>query len=150
MHPWGSNPANRPVASRTVISAVLALCGRRHRTARQVSHELHAVADGEDRGAELEELRVGCRCTWVEHRVGAAGKNDALRGELRDEAQVGAARGGMDLAVDVRLAHPARDELGELRAVVQDQNAVHARYQVDGSSTSPRIRSSSGSRWRAI
>ena len=30
----------------------------------------------------------------------------------------------MDLAVDVRLAHPARDELGVLGAEVDDQDAV--------------------------
>src|SRR5439155_24365421 len=52
-------------------------------------------------------------------------------------------RGGMDLAVDVCLPHPAGDELGELRAVVEDQDTVHApppppaRYQGVGSSTSP-------------
>ena len=34
------------------------------------------------------------------------------------------ARRRMDLAVDVRLAHPARDELGELGAEVEDQDAV--------------------------
>src|SRR2546426_498589 len=49
----------------------------------------------------------------------------------------------------VRLAHPSRDQLGVLRSVVEDQDPVHAWYQVVGSSTSPRSRSSSVSRWRA-
>src|SRR5205814_5681733 len=44
--------------------------------------------------------------------------------ELFDETEVAAARGGMDLAVDVRLAHPARDELGELRAVRSEERRV--------------------------
>jgi hypothetical protein len=30
----------------------------------------------------------------------------------------------MDLAVDVGLAHPARDELGILRAEIDDEDAV--------------------------
>ena len=34
------------------------------------------------------------------------------------------ARGRVDLAVDVGLAHPARDELGVLRAEIDDQDAV--------------------------
>ncbi len=139
-----------PVPDRDLGPAILALYGRRHLATRQVGHELHAVADREDGCSELEQLRISRRRTGVEHRVGAAGENDAFRGELLDKAQVGAARRGMDLAVDVGLAHPASDELRELRAVVEDQDAVHARYQVDGSNTSPRIRSSSGSRWRAI
>src|SRR5204863_9383960 len=144
------------VPHRDLGPTVLAQWGRRHFPARQMGHELHAVADGEDGCTELEELRIGRGRTGVEHRVGAAGENDALRGELLDEAQVAAARGGMDLTVDVRLAHPARDELGELRAVVEDEDLVHAppappaRYQVVGPSTSPRSRSSSVSRCRAM
>src|SRR5439155_26975980 len=137
------------VTYRDLRPAVLAFRGRRHLAAREMGHELHAVADGEDGRPELEELGIGRRRARVEHRVGAAGENDALGGELLDEAQLGAACGRMDLTVDVRLAYPARDELRELRAVVEDQNPVHAppaRYQVVGSSTSPRSRSSSVSR----
>src|SRR2546426_9970189 len=104
----------------TTLFRSLALGGRRHLAACQVGHELHAVANREDRCPELEQLRIGRRRARIEHRVGATGQNDALRGELFDETDVAAARGGMDLAVDVRLAHPARDELGELRAVVED------------------------------
>src|SRR5438445_12153561 len=114
--PLGLEAGEQPgrVPHRDVGPAVLALGGRRHLAAGQVGHELHAVANREERRPELEQLRTGLRRARINNRVGATGQNDALWGELFNETEVGAARGGMDLAVDVRLAHPARDELGEL------------------------------------
>src|SRR5438270_653060 len=96
-------------------------------------------------------------CARIEDRVGPAREDDPLGIELPDEGEVRAARRGMDLAVYVRLPHPARDELRELRPVVEDEDAVHPIpfpvappwYHVVGSSTSPRSRSSRVSRWRA-
>ena len=40
--------------------------------------------------------------------------------------------GGMNLAVDLRLAHPARDELRVLRAEVEDQDALVASRRGQG------------------
>ena len=53
-----------------------------------------------------------------------SGKDDAARRELADEP-VGDVV-GMELAVDVLLADPARDQLRVLRAEVEDQDAVVA------------------------
>ena len=132
---------------RDLSAPVLALRRRLDLPARQVRDQLHPVADAEDGHAELEQLRVRGGRTGVEHRARAAREDDPLRLESADESEVAARR--VDLAVDVRLAYPAGDELRVLRSVIQDQDPAHARYQVVGSSTSPRSRSSSVSRCRA-
>jgi hypothetical protein len=49
----------------------------------------------------------------------------------------------------VRFADPAGDELRELRPAIENEDAIHAWYQVVGWAVSPRIRSSSVSRARA-
>src|SRR5213594_3702491 len=58
-------------------------------------------------------------------------------------------RAAGDLAVDARFANTAGDQLRELGSAVENEDAVHALYQVVGSAVSPRTRSSSVSRWRA-
>src|SRR3989441_4688980 len=92
----GLEPGEQPgrVPHRDVSAAVLALGRRRHFAAGQVGHELHAVANGEDGWAELEQLRIGGWGTPVEHRNGAAGKDDGPRIETLDEPQVPAPAGG--------------------------------------------------------
>ena len=60
--------------------------------------------------------------TLAEHRSGAAGQNHRLGTELGDPRRVDGAR--EDLAVDAVLTHPAGDELGELAAEIQDEDAV--------------------------
>src|SRR2546422_8670560 len=143
----GEQPGCGRAAQRHLRPSILPLGRRRDLPAREVGDELHAVADAEDRDAEFEQLRIGARRARVEHGVGTARENDPLGGELADEREI--ARRGMDLAVDVRLAHAPRDQLRVLRSVVENQDPVHAWYQVVGSSTSPRSRSSSVSRCRA-
>ena len=150
---------SRRLPDRDLGPTILPLARRPHLPARQLGHELHPVADAQHRDAEGEELRVRRGSAGIEHRVRPARHDDPLGVELPDEREVGAAGGRVDLAVDVGLPHAARDQLRELRAVVEDQDAVHAppasplppppRYQVVGSTTSPRSRSSSVSRWRA-
>ena len=143
----GEQPGCGRAAQRHLRPSVLALGRRRDLPPREVGDELHPVADAEDRDAELEQLRIGAGRARVEHRVGTARENDPLGGELSHELVI--PNGRVDLAIDVRLAHPPRDQLGVLRSVVEDQDPVHAWYQVVGSSTSPRSRSSSVSRCRA-
>ena len=118
-----------------------------HRGTRQMGDELHPVADPQHGDAEAQDLRVGGGRSGIEHRARPAGEDDALGGERLDPGEVPAGR--MDFTVHVRLAHAPRDELSELGAVIEDQDAVHARYQVVGSAFSPRSRSSRVSRWRA-
>ncbi len=138
------------VSNDDVGPPVFALPRRLDLAARQMRDELHAVANGEDRRAELEQLGVGGRRTGIEHGARAPGQDHPPGRELPDERDICPARRRMDLAVDVRLAHAPRDELGELGAVVEDQDAVHAWYHVVGSRISPRSRSSSVSRCRAM
>src|SRR2546422_4246502 len=109
---------------RSLRPSVLALGRRRDLPPREVGDELHPVADAEDRNAELQQLRIGARGARVEHRVGTAGEDDPLGGELADELEI--ACRGVDLAIDVRLAHAPRDQLGVLRSVVENQDPVHA------------------------
>ena len=130
---------------------VFPLAGWPHRAARQVRHQLHPVADAQHGYTECQELRVRGGGAGIEYGIRPARQDDPPRVELPDEREIGAARGGVDLAIHVRLAHAARDQLRELRAVVEDEDLVHDPpwYHVVGSSTSPRSRSSSVSRWRA-
>ncbi len=87
-----------------------------------LGHRLHAVADPEHRDAEVPDRPRRTRRRGLVHRGGSAGEDDPARRELADEA-VGDVV-GMKLAVDVLLAHPARDQLRVLRAEVEDQDAV--------------------------
>ena len=102
--------------------AELAMIGRRDAATELLRHGLHAVADAEHRHAGLEHRRGRARRLGVGHRLGAAGEDDAARAERAD---VGVAHvPGVDLAVDARLAHAARDELRVLGAEVEDQDPV--------------------------
>jgi len=71
---------------------------------------------------DAEQLRVGGRHALAVDRIGPAREDDPLGAPLADPLH--RARGRMDLAVDVGLAHPARDELGVLRAEIDDEDAV--------------------------
>src|SRR5688572_33364720 len=56
------------------------------------------------------------------HRMRRAGEDDALGVELRDALGVGVER--QDLAIDPGFAHPPRNQLGHLRAEIEDKDAV--------------------------
>jgi hypothetical protein len=83
-------------------------------------HRLHAIADTKHRHA-LRPHGVGrARRIALGHAVGSAREHDALRREAPHEIIADVVR--MNLAVDVRLAQPARDELRVLRAEIEDQD----------------------------
>ncbi len=100
--------------------AELADLARLDHAAQLRGHRLHAVTDAEHRHA----LRPhGGRRTWrvaFGDAVRAAREHDALRREPADERIVDVVR--MNLAVHVRLAQPARDQLRVLRAEVENQD----------------------------
>ena len=105
--------------------AELALCGRASTLPPScVRHGLHAVADAQHRHAQLEHrLRRLSVVLLVDAGV-AAGQDDALE---RAIARVGADPvvahvAGMDLAKHMRLAHAARDQLGDLGAEIEDED----------------------------
>ena len=100
--------------------AVLALVRREDVAAELVGHQLRAVADAEDRDLPVPDGRVGPRRLGVVDRHRAAREDDRacpatlqllVRGVVRQQ-----------LRVDVELAHPARDQLRELAAEVEDDD----------------------------
>ena len=102
--------------------AVLARMTRIDFAAEVVGDQLHAVADAEHRNPRAEGLGVDLRSTGLVHAGGPAAQDQAGRVAL---LQLGPGRGAGDqLAVDVRLAHAARDQLAELRSEVENKNRL--------------------------
>ena len=103
-------------------AAELAMLVRLNLAAQLVAHRLLAVADAEDRQARFPHDLRRLRPALGMHRMRRAGKDDAARLEVGDALRV--AVEGEDLAIDPRLAQPPRDELGHLRAEIEDEDAV--------------------------
>ena len=92
------------------------------RAAELGGHRHLAVADAEHRHAGLEDrLRRARRSGFVD-RFRAARKDHAARLHLGE--RFGGFVEGHDLAIDPLLAHAPRDELGDLRAEIDDENLV--------------------------
>ena len=89
--------------------------------AREVRDELHAVADRQHR-RDVEHRRLGRRRAVPVHRVRTAAQDDARSG-FHSRIQSSASRRRVNLRVHARLAHAARDQLRELRSVIDDENA---------------------------
>ena len=107
---------------RGIRRPVLAQAGVGDLAAERLRHHLEAVADAERRHAEVEDAGVERRGARLVDRRRSAGEDDAdrvLRGDV-----VGRRGVRDDLAVDARLAHAARDELGVLRAEVDDEHGA--------------------------
>ncbi|MCY1440703.1 hypothetical protein D9M71_569880 [compost metagenome] len=102
--------------------AELAQVGTLHLAAELLGHGLHAVADAEQRHAQVEYRLRRARAVSFVHRLRTTGEDDAARGEGADGRVVHVER--MDLAVHTDLAHAAGDQLGVLGAEVQDQDPV--------------------------
>ena len=102
--------------------AKLARIGRFGRAAQLRGQRLHAVADAQDRHPGIENGLRRRRCAELGRRLGTARQDDALRGEARDLGRVVVPR--PDFAIHADFADAARDELGVLRAEIQDQDLV--------------------------
>ena len=89
-------------------------------------HGLLAVADAEHGHAGLVDRHRRQRRVPVEHGCGPAGQDDALRLH-RIERRFGFLE-RHDLAIDPLLAHAPGDELGDLRAEIDDENLVVSRH----------------------
>ena len=100
----------------------LAMMSCLHRAAELCRHRLLAVADAEDRHACVIDHRRGERRIPVEHGGWAARKDHAFRPHRLE----GFFRflEWHDLAIDLVLAHAPRNQLGDLRAEINDQNLV--------------------------
>jgi hypothetical protein len=100
-----------------------------HLTAEHVGHELHAVADAEHRRAELEDAGRAPGSPFLGNALRPARKNDpgrilrAQRLYWRIERH--------DLGVHRQLAQTTSDELGVLRAEIQNENGLMGHAEPD-------------------
>ena len=87
-------------------------------------HGLHAVANAQHGNAQVKHGLRCPVCAFLVHAGMAAGKNDAFEhavfGVLTNPFVTHIA--GMHLTKNMRLAHSSGDELGDLRAEVEDQD----------------------------
>src|SRR5262249_38779117 len=87
-------------------------------------HRLLSITDAEHRDAGLIDRHRGKGGIRVAHRGRPAGENPPFRAHRH--------KGGLrlsvrhDLAIDLLLAHPAGDELGHLRAEIDNEDFVVA------------------------
>ena len=84
--------------------------------------QLGAVADAQDRDAELVDRRVERRRTVDVDALGTAGQDQRRRPALGDLG--GGDAVGHDLRVHGQFAHPAGDQLGVLGTEVDDEDGV--------------------------
>ena len=120
--------------------AVLTLRRRHHVAAEFEGHELRAVADAQDRQAACPDRVIRLWRRRVVHGVGAAREDDrpdATCLELCERRVV-----GQQLRVDVELPDAPCDQLGELRAEVQDRHDARL-----GNGRGDRRRIRWGARW---
>jgi hypothetical protein len=95
-------------------------------TAELGAERLLAIADAQNRHAEIEHGRGRARGIRGDHRGRAAGQDDGAWFEGADPRFV--AVEGKDLAIDAAFAHPPRDQLRHLGAEIEDKHTVgHAR-----------------------
>ena len=137
-HPDGLAPGRaREDAHRRVHHqlgpAVLAAVHRGHPPPEEVGHELHPVADAENRDILAQKLGVdGGGTVFVNARW--APRQDHSPGLRRQELAPGSGA-GVDLAVRPELAHAPRDQLGVLGAEVEDEDPfAHDAQRVKNSS----------------
>ena len=92
--------------------------------AEEVAHQLHAVADAEDRDAEREDRGVAGRRPLLEDARGTAREDDALRGKALDLADRD--RGRDKQAEHAAFTNAARDQLRGLASKVKDEDRFGA------------------------
>ena len=121
---WG-RPANKRrggVFDGDFGVAVFALGAGADLAAEVMDDEVQAVTDAEGGKAELEHLGIGGRGVCVIDRGGSAGEDDADGVIALDFGDGNGA--GQDDGEDVELADAARDELGVLRAEVENNDCL--------------------------
>jgi hypothetical protein len=94
----------------------------RNPPAQRLHHRLLAIADAKHRHSGRKNVGRQLRALSLGHAGRPAGKDDApgLQPLQRRRGVVERHH----LAIDMRLAHPARDQLGYLAPEVQDQDGV--------------------------
>jgi len=115
-------PEKPPVLHRERRPPVLPPLSRNHLPAGEPGDQLHPVAESQNRHPELDEFLGRERGAFVVHRVGSPREDDPLGVPLPDPLDRTIRR--VNLGVDVGLPHPPCDQLGELGAIVEDEDAV--------------------------
>jgi len=98
--------------------------------AQLLGHGLHAVADTEDRHAQVKHGLWATRAVGFVHGLGAAGENDAFWSEFANRFVIHVER--MQFAVHADFTHAAGDQLGVLGTEVEDQDAVGVNVEGHG------------------
>src|SRR5688572_12498183 len=93
--------------------------GELHFSAQLMRHQLHAIADPQNRNAEVKDRAIGMRGGARIDAGGSPAENKAL-GTARLDF-VGGNVESDDLRINLTLAHAARDHLRVLRPEVENQ-----------------------------
>src|ERR1700722_8415303 len=102
--------------------AILALLRGPNFAAKGVHHELQAVTNAEDGQPKLEDTGIGGRSIFVVDRPWSARKNNADRCVALDLGESSRAR--QNDGENILFPNAARDELGILRAEVEDNDGL--------------------------
>src|SRR5579872_5214643 len=88
--------------------------------AKVLGHQLHPVANPEDRNARIPNFWIGARGIGLIDAGGPTGENKAFGLALLNLFQRSAK--WENFAIDFGLAHPSRNELSVLRTEVENDN----------------------------
>src|SRR5215472_1429639 len=120
----GPQPLEQPAFVHDVDegAAEFLVIAQRYSAAELRAHRLHAVTDAQHRHAEPEDDLRRARRGRLCQRSGAARQDDPARCKVAQPIFGHCER--MDLAINAALAHTAGDELRDLAAEIEDQDAV--------------------------
>ena len=101
-----------------------------------VRHQLHAVTDPQGRQPELQHLRIAFRRIGIRHALRPTGQDDPNRLLAANHVDRRVER--EDLRIHRQLAETPRDELGELRTKVENENRLMRHYLPTITASRPR------------
>lgn len=107
-------------AQRQIRGAVFPCLGLSQSPAEVLGQQLHAVANAQHRHAKLQKAGVQGRSVSLAHAGRAAGKDQGRGAQSRH--LLGRGHAGVDFGIDPGLAHAAGNELGDLGAVINDDD----------------------------
>src|SRR5262245_1485202 len=100
--------------------AELTLNGSRYYPVTKLQEHSHAIANAHERHGDVEHTGIEHRRPFSIHTGRSTRENNPLRPHLLDTLKREIIR--MNLAIDLRLAHPSRDQLCVLTAKVENEN----------------------------
>ena len=94
-----------------------------HAAAQHLHHHLLAIANAQDRHAQIKHRFGWPRGSFVDHTGRPAREDHSLWSKLRKEVGSDVLE-GVDFAVDAKFPEPARDKLSDLGPKVDDEQAI--------------------------